>query len=263
MRNEKRGVIVGCDHHQEWLLPGWWENYTQENSMPVAFADFGMTLDARKWCEERGYVFAISQKVQKVSEKYSEETQRKMWEKHVSFWPNLWDCRESWFKKPLALLLGPFETGLWLDADCQVLGRLEPIFDYIDPISGMAVTKEKTKKNELFDEFHYNSGVVAFNKSSPLLKKWIDGCREENDRFLGDDYVLSSLINAGNEVGELPTIYNCLMGVSNCIEPPVVLHWLGTWKGYLRLHPEVRILLLQANELRVYNEYILKKRIGH
>ena len=53
---DEDGVIVGSDANHEWLLVWWWENYSRFNSLPVAFVDFGMSPESRKWCQERGLI---------------------------------------------------------------------------------------------------------------------------------------------------------------------------------------------------------------
>jgi len=53
------GVITGADSNHEWLLPWWYENLQRHNTLPVAFADFGMSADMRAWCGERGLVLTV------------------------------------------------------------------------------------------------------------------------------------------------------------------------------------------------------------
>jgi len=49
----EKGVLIACDEKQEWLLSWWWENYSQENALPVTLVDLGMSREAKLWCEKR------------------------------------------------------------------------------------------------------------------------------------------------------------------------------------------------------------------
>lgn len=49
-----KGILVGCDQNQEWLLSWWWDQYSAHNSYPVVFVDFGMSKTGVAWCNERG-----------------------------------------------------------------------------------------------------------------------------------------------------------------------------------------------------------------
>ena len=53
------GIVVGADLTQEWLLPWWWSHYSRFNSLPVAFIDFGMSDEMKKWCQERGELIPL------------------------------------------------------------------------------------------------------------------------------------------------------------------------------------------------------------
>ena len=239
------GVVVGCDQNQEWLLSWWWENYIQENSLPVAFADFGMSPEARSWCEERGFVYAVGEKKVPLKEEIEPSL--------VQFWEENRSCeavkaRSVWFKKPFALLHCPFEIGLWLDLDCEVLGPLEPIFEYIEPSSGIALAPlaEKWQKKAqdegicLPGEVMYNSGVIAFHCHAPVLKKWAEESFHHNHLFFGDQDVLSRVIfKEGYKVGELPDVYNWMMGAGIHLGA-VIVHWVEKTKEIIRTHGGLR-----------------------
>jgi len=69
-------VVTGADASQQDLLPFWLECLRRWNpQVPVVFADFGLTEEARSWCQHRGIVRSIP----KI--------------------PN----RKSWFSKPLEI----------------------------------------------------------------------------------------------------------------------------------------------------------------
>jgi hypothetical protein len=162
------GVIVGVDAHHEWMFPWWWKNYSRYNSYPVAFADFGLSLEQLKWCHERGIVISIPE-ISLSSEKDL------MWEQ--IYGPSIWQARKHWFKKPSALLASSFNRGLWIDIDCEVCGSLSPLFEEFKDAT-FAVAREKR-------EIFYNSGVVLFKKETPLLQKWQQLCLEQNGRVFG------------------------------------------------------------------------------
>lgn len=230
----EQGILVGCDQSQEWLLSWWWENYREDNSLPVAFADFGMSEEGRAWCQERGMVFKIQADGLKVALKEEIEADvLKGWDRFIS---PFWDFRAVWFKKPFALLRTPFHRTLWLDLDCEVLGPLEPVFQYIDPKDGMGLVRvgglENTENGSL-----YNSGVIVFAKNSPILQQWVDASLSQNHRFVSDQDVLSQLIfDRKYSVGKVPEIYNWRMNQGVHIGA-VIIHWASQWgKEYIRKH---------------------------
>lgn len=224
------GILVGCDKNQEWLLSWWWKNYTKENSLPVAFADFGMSKEAKQWCKERGTLLSISfGGLQVASKEEIEPSLCTEWEKALS---PFWGSRQAWFKKPFALLNTPFRQTLWLDLDCEVLGPLEPVFQYIDPKAKMGLVR--------IGEV-YNSGVIVFKKDSPLLNLWAESAVSDNHLFLSDQDALTQIIaDQGYTVGDVPEIYNWIM-CRGIHMGAVVCHWAAQWgKAYIREHGGLR-----------------------
>lgn len=235
------GILVGADESQEWLLPWWWKNYRAENAFPVAFADFGMSEKAKAWCRERGALLDIEHLRVAAKEEINPLLVAE-WEKTLS---PFWHLRGAWFKKPLAFLKTPFEKTIWLDLDCEVLGSLAPLYDYVDSVE-MALAP--VRDPEVVREFvTYNSGVVVFKKNAPILKKWAE---QESGRFLGDQDALSEVIFKERcGVAELPEIYNWRMCGGLRIDA-VVLHWAAEWgKEYIRKHGGLR-KILQEQSLR-------------
>ncbi len=215
------GVIVGCDQKQEWMLPWWWSHYRTHNDLPVAFIDFGMTDHAREWCKARGALITLKAPkgfvyLQSQISSHLQET----WEK--KYGSHLWSGRDLWFYKPFALLQSPFKKTIWLDLDCEVLGPISHLFNKLHSHSGFALVQDTIDTG-------YNSGVVVYDKSSPLLSLWASACIRTNDQFLGDQEVLTHLIQDRDiEVSELPSKYNWV--VKSGINPEaVVLHWSGSW----------------------------------
>ena len=43
--------LTGSDKNNEWMLEWWLDNYKMHNSLPVLFADFGVSNKMRKWVE--------------------------------------------------------------------------------------------------------------------------------------------------------------------------------------------------------------------
>ena len=50
----EKGIVIGVPQDLEWLLPWWWTHYQAHNSYPVAFADLGMSDEARRFCKTKG-----------------------------------------------------------------------------------------------------------------------------------------------------------------------------------------------------------------
>jgi hypothetical protein len=220
-----RGVIVGCDQKQEWMLQWWWDHYCKHNDLPVAFIDFGMTEHAKEWCRAHGKLIDLKAPhgfvtpKSRISKEFSEK-----WEKRYG--SHLWSARDQWFYKPFALLQTPFKETIWLDLDCEILGSLRHLYSKLHRHSRIALAEDNTGP---FEEVGYNSGVIVYDAKSPLLAHWASSCIRKNDQFLGDQEVLTHLIQDGNiEIAELPSKYNWV--IKKAINPEaVVLHWSGSW----------------------------------
>jgi len=220
-----RGVIVGCDQAQEWLLEWWWHGYRRHNGYPVAFVDFGMSEEARAWCERKGKVVALDSSSDFVLPRtFVGKELAADWEK--AYGPGVWKEREHWLRKPLAMTHSPFEETVWLDLDCEVAGPLSSLFSKIHTQCGIALSPDR---DPLAEESSYNTGVVVFQRESPLLARWADCCRRMNDRFVSDRDILSFLINGDNiEVTELSESYNWRFEYGVNLEASI-FHWSGVW----------------------------------
>ena len=87
---------------------------------------------------------------------------------------DLWALRKTWYKKPMAMSLSPFQRTLWLDLDCEVRGPVDSLLSL--PLSPAKMAASSVEINQLpqIGEFpHYNTGVVLFEKGSPLVNLWI------------------------------------------------------------------------------------------
>lgn len=239
--SEKKGIIVGADRKIEWLLTFWWSHYQAHNHLPVTFIDFGLSAKGRAFCEKRGNLVPLSQQIA-INRKGKIEKQRAAeWEKSQT--KAIWKQRQSWFKKPFALLQTPYERTLWLDLDCEVLGPLEPMLDFCIPHVALA---QETEQAQLFEkkegrllenEILYNSGVIVYQKEAPLIQKWAESVLRENGEFWGDQHLLSRIIHLEPfTITELPPEYNWRMSQGMNFNA-LIIHWLGSWgKAYIRKH---------------------------
>lgn len=221
----KKGIVVGCDSEQEWLLKWWWDHYSCHNSYPVAFVDFGMSEEAKKWAQEKGNLFPFKGSKDFVfPETLINEELVSEWEENCG--PILWHTRKNRFFKPLAMREAPFEEGIWIDLDCEVKGSLTPLFNKSHPHSGIAIGHEK---ESCYEETAYNSGVVVFQKGSYLIDKWAEACQKYNDRFFSDQEILGFLIHNENiEISEISDKYNWRLKSGINVDA-VVIHWEGLW----------------------------------
>jgi hypothetical protein len=221
---EDRGVVVGSDLTQEWLLPWWWENYRRHNQYPVSFVNFGLSEEKKKWCQERGELIPLY-----VADIFVQEKEElapcliKEWE--AGFGNRFWDSRKAWFKKPLACLASPYRQSIWIDLDCEIRGSLEPLFDFAKHPSGLALTEERPDGPTPIAT--YNSGVIVFQRGIELIEEWADASFERNGDFRGDQELLSQLIaDKGIFIGQLPSEYNWSRYYGDAPEA-LIYHWHG------------------------------------
>lgn len=216
------GVLVGCDHRQEWMLPWWWSRYSEHSSYPVTFIDFGMSEKVKKWCQQRGELIPLWAPIDFVRPKHEISADLAAeWES--AYGKLLWTSREGWFRKPFAMLQTPFDRTLWMDLDCEVLGSLAPLFNKVHGYSGVALAKEPS------EESVYNTGVIVYRKSAPLIVKWAEECLLLNHQMLSDQSVLSHLIHEHNvEITELSSNYNWRMKCGINLNATII-HWAGDW----------------------------------
>ena len=190
--NEERGVICGCDQRQEWLLPWWWERYSFYNSYPVLFCDFGMSKEAKLWCQKHGEVVsvALDESFIKSRQDISSELE--------SAWSRgnfNWGARSAWFKKPFAFLESPYKISIWLDLDCEVLCHLGNLFEYCSTNMPLAMRAEdKITERAVPCSTIYNGGVTVFQHGIDILLEQARLTLSSNQDFSADDVILSFLI---------------------------------------------------------------------
>jgi hypothetical protein len=217
----EKGVIVGCDREQEWLLPWWWGHFSRFNALDVAFADFGMSKEGRAWCEDRGVLIDLSRLEHFVRQKAElDPSVVGDMEKKLGSW--IWPCRNSWFKKPFACLKTPFHKSIWIDLDCEVRGSLASLLE----TEGFPLSMTQYA-DARFAFPLYNTGVILFQRGEWLLEEWAELAVEKNEAFFGDQDALSWLIHEKQKpVALLAPIYNWSRALSPQ-GPVVVLHWHG------------------------------------
>ncbi|MBS0628502.1 MAG: hypothetical protein JSS09_09885 [Verrucomicrobia bacterium] len=219
----EKGFIVAADLTQEWLLPWWFENYSKHNNLPVAFVDFGLSKEMKQWCQEKGHYINLPIPDVFVAEKDTLPTQ------HIEFWENqfgthFWKSRNAWFKKPLACLQSPYQKSVWMDLDCEIKGSLLPIFSLPDSAVGLTIAKGYSF---ITDGADVNSGVIFFQRGSPIIEDWAKEAIRNNHVYVGDQDILYDLILKKNlPIGELPSIYNWSR-FSESNPNALVVHWHG------------------------------------
>ncbi|MCX6988534.1 MAG: hypothetical protein NTZ52_03390 [Chlamydiae bacterium] len=211
---DHQGVIIGCDQKQEWLLPWWWDHYSQHNSHPVACFDFGMSPKGIAWCREKGQHIKLNESVA-LDDQTIPCTQKEKWENRMG--KGFWSVRSAWFKKPLTLLQSPFDISLWIDLDCQINGSLEPLFNSLLFGGEIGLVKEphflttELKDNGFLmqDALNFNSGVIVFRKQTNILHQWAMEAIEHHAQHIGDQDALNhALLNHQSHIIELPIEYN-------------------------------------------------------
>ncbi len=243
-----RGILIAADAKQEWLLPWWWSNYAQENSLPVAVVDLGMSREARAWCSERCILISTDRNVRFIKHKEElEQSTIQKWEE--IYGKTVWQAREAWFQKPSACLCSPFELTLWLDLDCEILGPLDALFAMLPEQAELGLVREPLIRQGdpalMFGEVLYNSGVLLFRRNASFLQRWAEESRLKNGQFWGDQQILSRLIFSENiPVHELPEIYNLQPSSGINLEARII-HWVGSWgKEFIKKHGGLKADLL-------------------
>ena len=190
--------ITGCDASAEWMLPWFVENLRKHTDIPLMIFDFGM---------------------------------------EGSLYPELRkSCRtnaKGWFKKPSAMVKAAAfaDQVCWLDTDCEVLGDISGVFDYIVP-NKLSMVQDKpwtTRQRQMW----HNSGVVAFQDVPQILKEWEQMCMAPPAR--GDQEVLHWMLgdnplNRMIHIEDIPNRYNVLrlQHIDNTVpKNPLIYHWTG------------------------------------
>jgi hypothetical protein len=208
MKSYDKVFLTGCDEDHMWMLPWFVENYKKHNSLPLVFANFGVSEKSLEWCRDNFHV------IMDMSE--SQE--------------------KGWFKKPRSMLSCPSKQTVWLDTDCQVLDNLDGIFNkLVSNKLGMIEDKPWTKRR---GERWYNSGVVGFIDKPMILHQWCH--KVKNDPIVGDQETLHEMLNPITEmtyIHPLPNEYNVLriqIETDRYEGNKKIIHWTGR-KGKNRI----------------------------
>lgn len=224
---ETDGIVVATDRRQEWLLPWWWSHYSAHNVHPVCFFDLGMSGKARRWCRQRGEVVRPQLPGESIGSRDRVDPMLAQgWE--ASYGKDYWHMRKASFCKPFVVNQSPFLRSVWLDLDCEVLLPIGELFDVPLPAAKVALVREGAP---------YNSGVIVFERGSPLLQRWMQQTEIRDGEFWGDQNLLTHLIACEDfSVVDLPLIYNWRLSLGLGVPAGVkIVHWVGEWgKRYIQ-----------------------------
>jgi hypothetical protein len=223
-----KGVVVGCDYSNELFLEPWWNHYKLFNTIPVAFADFGMSKKARKWCCDRGVVFDS-----KVPE--------------LPLY-NRFCIPYRLFLKYLAIALAPFKEVVWINLECKVQRNLLPIFELLksgglwlrptlEDFTGTLLPGKYTYFT-LPDEIVYDTGVIVTKKENTILSDTLNVALKDNHYCQNDSALLSRVaFYAKKPIHSLDLFYNCSFQEKERGKAAIV-HYNG-YEGHLTLDKKV------------------------
>lgn len=232
-----KGVIVGCNSSQEWLLPWWYMNFRLHNQHPVTFVNFGdMSERALRWCSERGDVASLKCGDEFIAPKEAiDKDLAAEWEKRRG---KIWSLRKAWFKIPLALLQTRYEKTLWTDLDCQIISSVEPVFsDYLKDFD-FAIVPEAEKEQAVYrsrgdllpGEVIYNAGVVAYRHGSTIVSEWAAKAYTQSHQYMGCQKIVAEILSERKHpFAIMPEIYNWAMANGEN-RKAVVLHYWGAYQ---------------------------------
>jgi len=229
------GILVGCDHTQEWLLSPWHSSLRKHHpNTPIAFGDLGMSDEGRAWCQQHGHLIPAAQ-IPPLPQPTSQEPG---WPYAGEHWVQTGHQPSSsqsvLFRKPLLMKQSPFTRTLYLDLDCQILGSLSPLFSMRLGPARMGLRKstdvfemQSIGTDKRLRIPSYNSGVVVFEQNSRLLDFWIFLLAREIHAFSTDDRLLAFAMACYHmRPAEFTLEYNWLYhwGVN---PRAVICHWIG------------------------------------
>ncbi len=178
------GVLVGADRVQECLLPWWWEHYSKSNHLPVVFCDFGLSKQARAWCENKGQILDMRDLMPIL---------------------NRFCTLNVFFYKAFALLNSPFHRSIWTDIDCAIYRPLSPLFNELkDVYAVMPTTCFKVEQFQLVpgqikyslqeNEIAYDTAIIATEHQNPLILEWAKQAWGDSHSCFNDQSLLSRII---------------------------------------------------------------------
>lgn len=201
-----KAFLTGSDKNNEWMLKWWLDNYKKHNSLPVLFADFGVSDKMRKWAENN-------------------------FDKVLNM-PELTTL--AWFLKPFSMIEASKDCKkvCWIDTDCHILQPIEDIFKYVVPQKlSMVIDRPWTER---FNQTWHNSGVVAFENCPNILVAWEKLCRTTPDQR-GDQEILHAMMSNDELqrrifIEDVPAFYNWLrLDIEDGRDSnrKKIMHWTG------------------------------------
>jgi hypothetical protein len=218
--NSSKVILTGCDRNTEWMLPWFIDNYVKHNSLPICFANFGITENTMDWLLTQPIVQNI-----------------------INIKP---DVTDGWFLKPKAMKECPYEYTCWIDTDCHIVGDISGIFNYVEP-NKLAMVEDLPWSKRRGQTWH-NSGVVAFKDKPIILNDWVNNCKDGKKigEVLGTGdpgdqdvlhYLLNTPIKRLTHIVDLPNKYNVtrVQHIDNTVPKEVLIyHWTGH-KGKVKI----------------------------
>lgn len=201
-----KAFLTGSDKNNEWMLEWWLDNYKMHNSLPVLFADFGVSNKMRKWVESN---FDKVLDMPEVNNK-------------------------AWFLKPHSMIEASKECKkvCWIDTDCHILQPIEDVFKYVVP-QRLSMVRDRPW-TEKYNQTWHNSGVVAFEGLPHVLSLWEELCRTGSNQR-GDQEVLHAIMNNDELrrrtfIEDIPIFYNWLrldIKAGRDSNRKKIMHWTG------------------------------------
>ena len=198
------GVVVGSDLESEWMLPWWFGNYSRHNSFPVTFIDYGMSLEASRWCAERGTLAKLPGRVPTMP--------------------------KAWFYKPVNFVMCKAQEILAMDLDTEVRESLTPVFELIGdhPVAAQDPIIFRRYRHLFQPGRYFNTGVLGAPADHPLILEWGKAVWARHTEFRGDQELFNLALyeRPGAQITELPERFNRLR-VNGDSPDAAVMHWTG------------------------------------
>lgn len=213
----KNYFITGCDLHNEWMLPWFMKNYKKHNSLPITFANFGVSPTCLEWCNEN-------------------------FDGILNYSGHYIGVQKKWFLKS-KVLASTHGNRVWLDTDCEVLDDISTIFDCMDQDKlNLVVDQPWTNQR---GSLWYNTGVIGANNgynTKLILQHWNNQCfnfiqtSNTSNPIFGDQDILHNIISNMDSlkrliyINELPAEYNWLrLQIASGNDNPnkKIMHWTG------------------------------------
>ncbi len=197
MNISDKTIITGTDKKYQHYLPWWMHNVKKYfPGINITICDFGMSYDWSYWAEN------VSDEFIKYEKKHD----------------------ISWFFKPQTLIDSKYKYKCWIDIDCEVVGDISDIFEYVKP----------NKLSTAPDNYHswgckFQTGVFATEGKPDILVEWAEACKEPKNR--GDQEILWDIVKKKQDlISLIPEEYNWLriaLARGNDISDKRIIHWTG------------------------------------